>query len=109
MNNWMEKYEKRKDEIREKQLKCKLEKLLNLLDEQCKIENKEKVIKEILDVYDELKIELCEYDENDYKAKKKQLEQIRYEIMRLKHIEDKESQSWNDYKKEELEEEELER
>ena len=47
----------------------------------------------------------CDYDERDYIAKRKQLQQERYEIMKLKYMEDKESQSWNDYKKEELEEE----
>lgn len=105
MNNWMQKYEIEKEELREKNLNYELDKLLDSLDEQHKFEDRIKTIEKILNIYHELKMNACDYDERDYIAKRKQLQQERYEIMKLKYMEDKESQSWNDYKKEELEEE----
>ena len=109
MNNWMEKYERKKDETRERILNTKLEQLLNLLDETYKKQDRVKVIEKIVEVYDKLRIDACDYDINDYRAKKEELLQIKYEIMKEDYMESKESQSWNDYKKEELEEEEIER
>ena len=109
MNNWMEKYERTKDEEKEKKLNWELNKLLDILDEQCRNQDKIVTIQRILNIYHELKMDVCDYDENDYNAKKELLQQVRYEIMELNYMTDKESQSWNDYKREELEEEELER
>lgn len=106
MNNWMEKYERKKDEEREEELNILLDSLLDLLDEVYKDKDRVKIIEKILKIYDELRIEACDYNENDYKAKKKELLDIRYKIMKQNHMEDKESESWNEYKKEELEEEE---
>ena len=109
MNNWMEKFEKSKDEIRETELNTKLEKLLTLLDEAYDSKDRMKVIEKIIDVYNELKIDACDYDEKDFVAKKKELAEFRYTIMKKNYMEEKESESWNEYKKEELEEEEQER
>ena len=110
MNNWMEKYERKKDEERERELNRLLESLLDLLDEVYKDKDRIKIIERILRIYDELRMEACDYNEIDYKAKKKELLDIRYRIMKQKYMEDKESESWNEYKKEELEgEEELDR
>ena len=105
----MEKYERKKDEARERELNCKLESLLNLLDEVYRNKDRVKIIEKILRIYDELRIEACDYDENDYNAKKKELLDIRYQIMKEQYMEDKESESWNEYRNEELEEEELDR
>ena len=106
MNNWMEKYERSKDEARELEFNRKLKKLLNLLDEVYKDKDRIKVIENIIEVYEELKIDACDYDYNDYINKKKELAQIRYKLKKEEHMESQESQSWNDYKNEELEEEE---
>ncbi|MBQ2938293.1 MAG: hypothetical protein IJE05_05405 [Clostridia bacterium] len=106
MNNWMEKYERKKDEEREEELNIKLESLLDFLDEAYRDKDRVTIIERILRIYEELRIEACDYNEQDYKAKKKELLDIRYKIMKKKHMEDKESESWNEYKKEELEEEE---
>ena len=109
MENWMEKFERSKDEQRERELNSKLEKLLDLFDEVYKEMDKIKVLEEILKVYGELKTDACDYDEKDYMAKKKELTEIRYKIKKQEHMEPKESQSWNEYKEEEQIEEDEER
>lgn len=109
MDNWMEKFERSKDELRERELNTKLEKLLDLLDEAYRDKDRVKVLEEIIVVYGELKSEACDYDENDYMAKKKELAEIRYKMKKQEHMESLESQSWNEYKDEEQIEEDEER
>lgn len=109
MNNWMEKFERNKDEQREKELNTKLEKLLNLLDEAYEDKDRIKVLEEIIKVYGELKIDACDYDDKDYIAKKKELADIRYKIKKQEYMESLESQSWNEYKDEEKMEDDEER
>lgn len=106
MNNWMEKFERSKDEAREKELNRKLNKLLDLLDEAYRDKDRIKIVENIIHVYDELKIDACDYDFNDYINKKKELAEIRYKLKKKEHMESKESESWNEYRNEELEEEE---
>ena len=103
MNNWMEKFERNKDEQRERELNVELEKLLDLLDKTYKNEEKIKILKKIIDVYKELKVDACDYDEKDYISKKKELEEIRYRIKEQEHIKSTESQSWNEFEEEERE------
>lgn len=105
MDNWMAKYEKEKDEILERKLNIELEKLLDLLDEAYRDEDRIKVLSEIIKVYDRLGMNVYDYDENDCKAKKKELVEIRYKIKKKEYMEELESQSWNEYKEEEQEEE----
>ena len=102
MENWMEKYERGKDEQIERNLNTKLEKLLNLLDEAYNDEERARVLEEIIKVYRKLEFNIFEYDKRDYIDKEKQLAEIRYKIKRQEHIESIESQSWNDYEKEEM-------
>lgn len=109
MGNWMEKYERGKDEQIERNLNTKLEKLLNLLDEAYNDEERAKVLEEIIKVYRKLEFNIFEYDKIDYIDKEKQLAEIRYKIKRQEHIESIESQSWNDYEKEEMMEDDKER
>lgn len=106
MNNWMEKFERSKDEARENELNRKLNKLLDLLDETYKDTDRIKIIESIINLYDELKIDACDYDFSDYMSKKKEMAEIRYKLKKKEHMESKESESWNEYKNEELEEEE---
>lgn len=109
MGNWMEKYERGKDEQIERNLNTKLEKLLNLLDEAYNDEERARVLEEIIKVYRKLEFNIFEYDKIDYIDKEKQLAEIRYKIKRQEHIESIESQSWNDYEKEEMMEDDEER
>lgn len=105
----MEKYERGKDEQIERNLNTKLEKLLNLLDEAYNDEERARVLEEIIKVYRKLEFNIFEYDKRDYIDKEKQLAEIRYKIKRQEHIESIESQSWNDYEKEEKMEDDEER
>lgn len=109
MGNWMEKYERGKDEQIERNLNTKLEKLLNLLDEAYNDEERARVLEEIIKVYRKLEFNIFEYNKIDYIDKEKQLAEIRYKIKRQEHIESIESQSWNDYEKEEMMEDDKER
>lgn len=109
MENWMEKYERGKDEQIERNLNTKLEKLLNLLDEAYNDEERARVLEEIIKVYRKLEFNIFEYNKIDYIDKEKQLAEIRYKIKRQEHIESIESQSWNDYEKEEMMEDDKER
>ena len=101
MDNWMQKFESKKDKQREKELNIKLEKLLDFLDKVYRDKDRIKVIEEIIKVYGELRLETCDYDEKDYQDKKKELAEIRYKMKMQEHMESLESQSWNDYKEEE--------
>lgn len=109
MNNWMEKFERSKDETRESELNMKLKKLLNLLDEAYKDKDRIKVIESIIEVYDALKIDACDYDYSDYMSKKKELAEIRYKLKKEQYMNSQESQSWNEYKEEEQIEDDEER
>ena len=101
MENWMEKFERSKDEQRERELNIKLEKLLNLLDEAYKDEDRIKFLEEIIKVYGELRTDACEYDEKDCVSKKKELAEIRFKIKKQEYMKEVESQSWNEYEQEE--------
>lgn len=106
MNNWMEKFERSKDEAKEEKLNGKLNKLLDLYDETYRDKDRIKIVEYIIKVYDELRIDACDFDYNDYINKKKELAEIRYKLKKKEHMESKESESWNEYRNEELEEEE---
>lgn len=109
MDNWMRKFERSKEEKRERELNTKLEKLLELFDEAYREKDRIKVLEEIVKVYGELITDACDYDEKDYMAKKKELAEIRYKMKKQEHMESLESQSWNEYKEEEQIEEDDER
>ena len=79
---------------------------MDLLDEAYRDKDRVKVLEEIIKVYGELKTEACDYDEKDYMAKKKELAEIRYKIKNQEHMESLESQSWNEYRDEEIGEDE---
>lgn len=105
MNNWMKNFERRKDEQRENELNRQLKKLLDLLDEVYKREDRMKVLEKIIYVYDELKKEFYDYNDSDYFIKKEELKKIRFQIKKEEYMNSKESQSWNEYREEELKEE----
>lgn len=105
MNNWIQKYEQIKDEKRENELKRELMQLLKKLDNAYTNKEKAKIIEQIIKIYEQLKIEAYEYDNKDYISKIKELKEIKYKLMEEKYQEEKESQSWNDYREKELQKE----
>lgn len=109
MDNWMERFERSKDEQIERELNTKLEKLLDVLDVAYKDKERVKILEEIVKVYEELRIDACDYDEKDYIAKKKKMVEIRDKIKKQEYMESLESQSWNEYKEEEQIEDDEER
>lgn len=108
MENWFEKFEKNNDERREKEINYLLEELLkkyeNIEDESQKI----KILEKIIEFYETLKIELFEYDANDYLKKKKELKILQYKKMEEKHKKSSDFSSWEEYKEEEQNSEERE-
>lgn len=108
MENWMEKFERKKDEQGERELNVKLDKLLDLLDEIQTNKDRIRVLDKIINVYEELRVEAYDYDEKDYIRKKDELAKIRYRIKKEEYMETLESKSWNEYRDEEGIEEERE-
>lgn len=104
MNNWMEKFERRKDKQRELQLKGRLEKCLDYLENKTNLSSvqKVKVLEEIVEIYHDLELEICEFDRYDYENKRRELEELRTKIAYKGHSQDKEAVSWNEYKEEEF-------
>ena len=99
MENWFEKYERKKDEKREKELNYLLNELLLQYDTA-------RNNKELIKILDTMKTELLEYDAKDYLDKKKQLANLRYEKLQEEHRNSDEFQSWNEYREEEEKEDE---
>lgn len=113
MENWFEKIEQNNDERRERELNYLLEGLLSKYErmENENIENenqKIKVLDKIIEIYHTLKVELFEYDANDYLEKKKMLEDLRYKKMQKDHQNSSDFKSWEEYKEEEQNSEERE-
>lgn len=108
MGNWMQDFEERKDKERERQLNIRLEKLLSYLENKSIISTVEKmmVLKQIVETYRELELGAYEYDVKDYAKKKRELKLLNEMKLEADNADTRESESWNDYKKSELEEEE---
>lgn len=105
MENWMERYERRKDEQHERKLRQRLEDFIEYLENKTNIGMIEKlnVLKNITETYHDLELEICQYDVEDYNNKKRELQKIKQRIMQIEHTDSEESQSWNEYKQEESE------
>ena len=109
MKNWMQKYEYNKEKTEEATLKIQLAELIDLVDN-TKYYEENKMIEallKIVELYEKQKKSGLDYDEKDMIFRKKQLAEIKYEKLEREHIETKESESWNEFKKNE-EQEELE-
>ena len=109
MENWMQKYENNKEKTYVDILQSKLEKLIDLVDSAKYYEENKKIeaLSKIVELYKEQKKSGLDYDEKDMIFRKKQLAEIRYRKLKREHIESKESESWNEFEKDE-EQEELE-
>lgn len=106
MKNWMEKYEEKQDELRQTELNSKLEELYKYLEDVEDIQKRYNILKKIAEIYEKLKIESLEYDMQEYAEVKKEISKLRYKILEINYKNSEESQSWEELKKEELEEEE---
>lgn len=106
MKNWMEKYEEKQDELRQTELNSKLEELYKYLEDVEDIQKRYNILKKIAEIYEKLKIESLEYDIQEYAEVKKEISKLKYKILEINYKNSEESQSWEELKKEELEEEE---
>lgn len=106
MKNWMEKYEEKQDELRQTELNSKLEELYKYLEDVEDIQKRYNILKKIAEIYEKLKIESLEYAMQEYAEVKKEISKLKYKILEINYKNSEESQSWEELKKEELEEEE---
>lgn len=108
MDNWMERFEKRQDKIREDFLNNKLDSKLDLAYMEKDPDKIIILLSEALKIYEILKIEGFNYNEVEYLKIKDELHKFKYKKMEEKNRDTKESQSWEDFKNEEVKREELE-
>ena len=103
MENWAQQYEEKKDKIAENRLNDKLDQLSEIIDninagiDQYML----KILTEIVEIYDEMDREAYDFNEKDLLLRKKQLAELKYKILKKEHMNTKESQSWEEYEKEE--------
>lgn len=97
----MQGFEKREDEKREKILRDKLYRNLNLLQNIYNDAERIVLLEMVVDIYNTLKIEACSIDEKDYNDKKKELYNLKYRIMQEIYKQSSDYKSWEEYKKEE--------
>ena len=109
MENWMQKYENNKEKTEEDTLQIQLTELIDLVDSAKYYEENKKIeaLSKIVELYEKQKESGLDFNEKDMILRKKQLAEIRYEKLKREHIESKESESWNEFEKDE-EQEELE-
>ena len=99
--NWMENFDRRNDEARERMLNNQLKDSLEILDELKDEQKRMKILEKIVEIYATLKTEACDIDEKDYLSKQKELVNLRYKKMQEKHKQETESQSWQEFQEEE--------
>lgn len=110
MGSWMEKFERKEDTKRERELNEKLEEAIEEYDEYNKatkvdINKKIKKIEKVVEAYKRLMIEAFNFNEKDFEQKQKELSALRYELMQKRHNEGKDAESWEEYKQEEIDKE----
>ena len=101
--NWMEKYEQHNDEKFEREINARLEKFLEILDKTDEDYKRVGVLEDIIEQYEDLRRNIFDYNEQDYEAKKKELRDTIDRIKFEEHNSSRESQSWNEYRDEEME------
>ena len=109
MENWMQKYENNKEKTEEDTLQIQLTELIDLVDNAKYYEESKMIeaLSKIIGLYEKQKESGLDFNEKDMILRKKQLAEIRYEKLKRENIESKESESWNEFEKDE-EQEELE-
>ena len=90
MDNWMEKLEIRRDNQHELILKSRLENMLKEFETKANLSigQKVKILESIIKMYHDLEIEMCEFDRDDYKNKKKELDMLRRIIENKEHFDE---------------------
>ena len=103
MENWMQKFENKKEETYEEMIRNELDSLLDLIDHSniYRVTDMEKAV----ELYEKLEKSGLEYDKKDMILKKKQLAELRFKIKKEEHMKLHESESWNEFEKEEQERE----
>lgn len=101
MENWMQKFENKKEETYEEMIRNELDSLLDLIDHSniYRVTDMEKAV----ELYEKLEKSGLEYDKKDMILKKKQLAELRFKIKKEEHMKLHESESWNEFEKEEQE------
>ena len=109
MKNWMQKYEDDKEKTEEATLQMQLAELIDLVDNAKYYEENKMIeaLSKMVELYEKQKESGLDFNEKDMILRKKQLAEIKYEKLKREHIESKESESWNEFEKNE-EQEELE-
>lgn len=107
MGSWMEKFERKEDEKRERELNEILEEAIEEYDDYNMVTNvdinkKIKKIEKVVEAYRSLMIEAFNFNAKDLEEKQKELSTLKYELMQEKHNKGKDSEFWGEYKKEEI-------
>lgn len=99
----MQKFENKKEETYEEMIRNELDSLLDLIDHSniYRVTDMEKAV----ELYEKLEKSGLEYDKKDMILKKKQLAELRFKIKKEEHMKLHESESWNEFEKEEQERE----
>lgn len=97
----MQKFENKKEETYEEMIRNELDSLLDLIDHSniYRVTDMEKAV----ELYEKLEKSGLEYDKKDMILKKKQLAELRFKIKKEEHMKSHESESWNEFEKEEQE------
>lgn len=108
MGSWMQKFERIEDEKREKELNEILEEKIGEYDDynrvrKIDINKKIRKLEDVIEAYKSLIIEAYKYNEKDFQEKQKELSTLKYELLQKMNNEGKDSKSWEDYKREEME------
>lgn len=111
MENWMQKYENREEKTYEDMLNDKLNRLLDLVDISREYSEDDMLValNNIVELYEKIQKSGFDYDKNDMTFRKKQLAELKYRKLKKEHMESRESDSWNEFEKEEREVEDEER
>lgn len=110
MGSWMEKFERKEDEKRQRELNEILEEVIKEYDDYNMITNidinkKIKKLEKVIEAYKSLIIEAFDFNTKDFEQKQKELSTLKYELMQEKHNKGKDAESWEEYKKEEIDKE----
>lgn len=109
MENWKKQYKKnwaqiddeRKDKIWESNLKASIERNMELLKVKLSSRERLHVLEELANDFETLDLQSFDYNEKDYMFVKKQLAELRWELLKKDHMESMDSESWNEYEEEE--------
>ena len=105
----MQKYEDNKEKTEEDTLQIQLTELIDLVDNAKYYEENKMIeaLSKMVELYEKQKESGLDFNEKDMILRKKQLAEIKYEKLKREHIESKESESWNEFEKDEEQEDKI--